>query len=244
MDYQEALEFLTNLTKFGMNFGLDRITYLLSQLGNPHCYLKYVHVGGTNGKGSTVAMVTEVLKSAGLKVGSFTSPHLHAYAERTRINGIAISPERVAELLTRMRPVLEKMESDGYEHPTEFEVTTALSFLYFWEEAVDIVILEVGLGGAIDSTNVIDVPLVAVITNIGMDHMDYLGHSLEEIARVKSGIIKKGCRVVTATGREEALEIIIQTCREKQAELYQVGRDSTWERLSYSVEGQYFNING
>ncbi|MHB1127732.1 MAG: bifunctional folylpolyglutamate synthase/dihydrofolate synthase [Bacillota bacterium] len=244
MDYQEALEFLTNLTKFGINFGLERIVHLLAQLGNPHQRLKYVHVGGTNGKGSTVAMISEILKACGLKIGTFTSPHLHSYTERTRINGKVISPERVAELLTRMRPVLEKMVADGYEHPTEFEVSTALSFLFFWEENVDLVVLEVGLGGAIDSTNVIDAPLVAVITNVGMDHMDYLGHSVEEIARVKGGIIKKGCRVVTAADREEVLDIIRQTCHRQQAELYQVGREISWERMSYSIEGQYFNVNG
>ncbi|NLL19106.1 MAG: bifunctional folylpolyglutamate synthase/dihydrofolate synthase, partial [Clostridia bacterium] len=190
MNYDEALAFLRDLTKFGYNFGLGRITQLLKMLGNPQDQLKVIHIGGTNGKGSTAAMVTSVLKSAGYRVGFFSSPHIHNYTERMKINGEEIPRERIAALLTEIRPILEEMVRQGFEHPTEFEVNTALALLYFAREEVDLVVLEVGLGGAIDSTNVVE-PLVAVITNVGMDHMDYLGNSLEEIARVKAGIIKE-----------------------------------------------------
>ncbi|MHB8985916.1 MAG: bifunctional folylpolyglutamate synthase/dihydrofolate synthase, partial [Eubacteriales bacterium] len=167
MDFHEAMEYLANLTKFGFNFGLGRIEELLGRLGNPHHKLRVIHVGGTNGKGSTVAMIARVLQKAGYRTGSFTSPHLHSYTERYRIDGREIPPGKVAELITELRPHLEAMVKEGFEHPTEFEVGTALAFLYFNREEVDYLVLEVGLGGAIDSTNVIT-PLVSVITNVAM----------------------------------------------------------------------------
>ena len=146
MTYTEAMVF-KNLTKFGYNFGLDRITRLLELLDNPHQNLKVIHVGGTNGKGSTCAMVSSMLQLAGYRVGMFISPHLHSYTERMRIDGKDIPRETIARLLTRMRHLLEKMVQEGYEHPTEFEVNTALALQYFFEEKVDFAILEVGLGG-------------------------------------------------------------------------------------------------
>lgn len=243
MNYDEALAFLRDLTKFGYNFGLGRITQLLKMLGNPQEQLKVIHIGGTNGKGSTAAMVTSILKSAGYRVGLFSSPHLHNYTERMTINGAEIPQEQVASLLTEIRPLLEEMVRQGFEHPTEFEVNTALALLYFARERVDLVVLEVGLGGVIDSTNVVN-PLVAVITNVGMDHMDYLGNTLEEITRVKAGIIKPCCQVVTAADKPEVIRIIEEVCREKQANLVRVGKDVLVEVLSSTQTGVTINLKG
>ncbi len=243
LQYREAMEYLQNLTKFGMNFGLGRITELLRRLGNPHQTLRVIHIGGTNGKGSTTAMVASVLHKAGYRVGTFTSPHLHSYTERYQINGRQIDPDRVARWITRLRPHLDAMVREGFEHPTEFEVSTAMAFCYFQEEQVDYLVLEVGLGGAIDSTNVVH-PLLSVITNVAMDHMNYLGNTLEEIARVKAGIIKPGAPVVTAADKPQVLEIIAAACREKGSSLVRVGRDVTWTCGAKSLQGQYFDYNG
>ncbi|MGQ9556520.1 MAG: bifunctional folylpolyglutamate synthase/dihydrofolate synthase [Desulfurispora sp.] len=242
MNYQQALEFLQNLTKFGINLGLGRITHLLGLLGNPQEKLQIVHIGGTNGKGSTSAMVAAVLQEAGYQTGVFTSPHLHDYTERYCINGRPADREDLAALLTEMRPYLEKMVDDGLEHPTEFEVCTALAFLYFYRRQVDYLVLEVGLGGAIDSTNVVH-PLVAVITNVALDHMDYLGQTIGEIATAKAGIIKPNTPVVTAaTG--EALDVIQDFSRRHAAPLYVVGRDITWQEKSFRFERQVIDVQG
>ncbi len=243
MNYEEGMDYLVNLTKFGFNFGLDRIRHLLAETGNPQDKLKTIHVGGTNGKGSTSAMLSSVLKEAGYRVGVFTSPHLHSYRERMVVNGEQIPEERVADLLTRLKVVLDKMAAEGHEHPTEFEVNTALAFIYFLEEQVDYAIIEVGLGGAIDSTNVVN-PLVSVITNVGMDHMDYLGQTLEEIARVKAGIIKDGGVAVTAASRPEVMAVLEDTCREKSARLIKVWQEYGWTSLESGPESQKFALRG
>jgi len=244
VDYKEALEFLRRLTKFGFNLGLERIRELTRRCGVPQERLRFIHIGGTNGKGSVAAMVASILKEAGYRVGLFTSPHLHSYTERMRINGVPIPEERLAALLTWFKPVLEAMVAAGYEHPTEFEVSTAVALKYFAEEGVDLAVLEVGLGGAIDSTNVISSALVSCITNVGMDHMEYLGNNIAEIARVKAGIIKDGGVVVTAARRPAALEEISRTCREKGATLYRVGRDVTWQERRFSLAGGEFDLQG
>ncbi|MBE3572723.1 MAG: bifunctional folylpolyglutamate synthase/dihydrofolate synthase [Moorella humiferrea] len=244
MDYRESLEFLKHLTKFGFNMGLERIEELTRRCGLPQERLRFFHIGGTNGKGSVAAMVTAILEEAGYRVGLFTSPHLHSYTERMRINGRSIPEERLAKLLTWFRPLLEEMVAAGCEHPTEFEVLTAAALKYFADEGVELVVLEVGLGGAIDSTNVIPASLVSCITNVGMDHMEYLGNSIEAIARVKAGIIKKGGTVVTAARRPEALAVIKDVCREKGATLYVVGRDVTWQEKGVSLSGGKLDLKG
>lgn len=241
MNFEEATEFLRNLTKFGFNFGLGRIEELLKRLGSPHQQLQVIHISGTNGKGSTLTMTAGILQAKGYKVGTFTSPHLHSYCERYKINGTDISRERIAELLTRLRPHLEKMVAEGFEHPTEFEVSTALGFVHFYEEKVDFLVLEVGLGGAIDSTNVVT-PLVSVITNVAMDHMDYLGSTIREIATVKAGIIKHGMPVVTAADEPDALKVIREVSLRSKCELVEVDRDVTWKINTSSVEGQEFDL--
>ncbi|MDN5347264.1 MAG: dihydrofolate synthase / folylpolyglutamate synthase [Clostridia bacterium] len=244
MNYPEALIYLEQLTKFGFNFGLQRIQELMARLGHPEEKLRYIHIAGTNGKGSVAAMTSAILQEAGLRVGLFTSPHLHRWTERIRLNGAEISEDQVAALITSLRPLLEAMVAEGFEHPTEFEVSTAVALEYFAREKADIVVLEVGLGGAIDSTNVIPSSLVSVITNVGLDHMDYLGRTLPEIARVKAGIIKPGGVVVTATSRAEAREVIEAVCREQKATLYEVGRDVTWQEKEVSLEGARFDLHG
>ncbi|MGB9803628.1 bifunctional folylpolyglutamate synthase/dihydrofolate synthase [Desulfofundulus sp.] len=258
VQYEEAMTYLQNLTRFGMNFGLGRIKELLRRMGDPQEKLKVVHIGGTNGKGSTTAMVASVLTAAGYRTGTFTSPHLHAYTERYQIDGVQISRERVAALIDRLKPHLDAMVAQGFEHPTEFEVSTAMAFQYFYEEGVDFLILEVGLGGAIDSTNVVSRPLVTVITNVSMDHMDYLGRTIREIATVKAGIIKPGVPLVTAC-RGEALEVVARSCRNNGSPMVLVEssggsgfkgcipcRAVLWEAAGGGFEqgGQYLTVHG
>ncbi|MCL2766772.1 MAG: Mur ligase family protein, partial [Peptococcaceae bacterium] len=217
MEYRESLDYLAGLTRFGINLGLERIKELMRRLGDPQNHLSIAHIGGTNGKGSTGAMLASILEQAGYRTGLFTSPHLHSYCERFLINGRQIRKERLAALITELRPHLSCMAADGYEHPTEFEVSTALAFLYFYQEQVDALVLEVGMGGAIDSTNVVS-PKVTVITNVSLDHMEYLGNTVAEITKVKSGIIKPGVPLITAaTG--EALELLEAVCKENNAPL-------------------------
>lgn len=241
--YQEALDYLVNLTKFGMNFGLGRIEELLRRVGNPEQNLRVIHVGGTNGKGSTTMLISEVLEEAGFRVGVFTSPHLHDYRERITINGEMIPKTEVCGLIHTLRPHLEELVQSGVEHPTEFEVNTAMAFMYFAAQKVDFALIEVGLGGAIDSTNVVN-PLISVITNVGMDHMDYLGETYEEIAQVKAGIIKPGSITITAANRPEALQVIREKARMVGSPLWVVGEDVQWEpRWSGELE-QEFDLVG
>ncbi|TEB16473.1 Folylpolyglutamate synthase [Pelotomaculum sp. FP] len=242
MKFHEAMEYVASLGKFGFNFGLERIEELLGRLDNPHRKLSIIHIGGTNGKGSTTAMLAAILQEAGYRVGTFTSPHLHSYTERFRINGVNIPEESIAALISELRPHLDAMVAEGFEHPTEFEVATAVAFLYFNREKIDYLVLEVGLGGAIDSTNVA-MPLLSIITNVAMDHMDYLGHTIREIAGVKAGIIKPGVPVVTAA-EGEGLDVIEEVSRENNCPLIRVGQDITWEHISRSPVAQRFTIRG
>lgn len=241
MNYNEGLHYLQELTKFGFNLGLGRIEELMRRLGDPHLKLKAIHVGGTNGKGSTVAMISGILQSAGYRVGVFTSPHLHSYTERYRINDKYISEDEMARYITLLRPHLEKMVEEGFEHPTEFEVCTALAFLYFYQEKVDYVALEVGLGGAIDSTNIVN-PLISVITNVAMDHMDYLGNSVKEIAGVKAGIIKPKGVCITAVDDSDALAVIRQVAAKQGALLREVHEIAHWDIQEATTGGQVFDL--
>lgn len=227
--YEDTINYIKNLTKFGINLGLERIKTLLSRLDNPQDQLKIIHVGGTNGKGSTIAMIQSILEQAGYRAGMFISPHLHDYRERISINRELISPVDVTEGIGKLKPVLESMVADGVEHPTEFEISTALALLYFARKEPDFVLLEVGLGGEIDSTNVVT-PIISVLTSIGMDHMDYLGKTLGEIAGVKAGIIKEGIPVVTSADKPEAIQVIEERVRIKKVKLIKVGQDVKWQK--------------
>jgi len=224
MEYQEALSQIEALKTFGIHLGLGRMQALLERLGNPQdCGIQYVHLAGTNGKGSTSAMIEAILRSAGYKTGFFSSPDLHSYRERFRINNQPIPKERFAPLFEQVYGQAQVMVKEGLEAPTEFEISTAMAFEYFYQEEVDWVVLETGLGGSIDSTNVVK-NAIAVITSVGIDHMQYLGNTLSEIAAVKSGIIKPNSHVFCGAKRE-ALDVIRHKAKKEQAKLSVLGKD-------------------
>ena len=240
MNYEEAIAFLKARTKFGINLGLARITELLRRMGNPHLQgIKFVHVTGTNGKGSTSAMLSAILTEAGYKTGFFSSPHLHTYRERFRVNGEMISEEELANILTQIAPHLTQMAEEGFEPPTEFEVSTAIALCWFYQQGVDMAVMEVGMGGLIDSTNVVPAK-TAIITSVAMDHMEYLGHTVEEIAAVKAGIIKKDAHVYTpCTG--SVLTVIENKVKEENASLFTLGNDFSIDLVAHDTNGQYFD---
>jgi dihydrofolate synthase/folylpolyglutamate synthase len=231
--YKEAMDFLfqgpdlERLTsnKYHLpNFNLERVERLLAHAGNPQKGLKVIHVAGTKGKGSTATMIASFLEEAGFRVGLFTSPHLIHLEERIKINGVMIPKEEVHRLLGRLRDYVEaERQRDIANSPTFFEILTAVGLVYF-STSTDWSVLEVGIGGRLDATNVV-VPKVSVITEIGMDHMEYLGSTLRQIAWEKAGIIKEGVPVVSSPGPREAQEVIEERCREKGAPHYVVGRD-------------------
>ncbi|MGM9567595.1 MAG: bifunctional folylpolyglutamate synthase/dihydrofolate synthase [Clostridia bacterium] len=241
MDYKESLAYLRDLTKFGFNFGLDRVKELLRRLGNPEKTMTYIHVGGTNGKGSVVSMLNSMLMAAGEKPGMFTSPHLHSYRERFRIGGEKISHEDVARLLNEMKPHIEAMMEAGFEQPTEFEVNTAMAFYYFAQKGVKTAIMEVGMGGEIDATNVIENVKVAVLVNVALEHTEYLGDTKEKICLTKSGIIKKDCHFITGCQEDSLKELLTRRVAEEGAkDLSILNREfgAAYERET--VDAQYF----
>ena len=203
MNYNEAMNYIHEVGNFGSNYGLERTNRILELLGNPHKKLKL-------GKGSTTAMITELLKGKGFKVGMYTSPFLEEFEERIQINGENIPKEALAKLITRIKVVVDKVIEEGYNHPTEFEIITCLMLLYFKEEGVDYGVVEVGLGGRLDSTNVIT-PIISIIGSISFDHTNLLGNTLGEIAGEKAGIIKKNIPVVIYPQEKEAYEVIIRS---------------------------------
>lgn len=219
MDYIEALDYINDKNKYGSRLGLDRIRRLLELLDNPHRELKYIHIAGTNGKGSTASYIATTLKEGGYKVGLFTSPYLERFNERISINGEDIPDERLAEITERVKNSIDMMLNEGYDHPTTFEIVTVIGFVYFKEENVDYVVLEVGLGGRLDSTNVIEDSLISVITTIDYDHMEVLGGTLGKIAYEKAGIIKDRGLVLTYPQAEDALNTIREVSRKKGATL-------------------------
>jgi len=220
MNYEEALSYINDKDKFGSRPGLDEIGELLRLLGNPEKGLNYIHVAGTNGKGSTVAYLSSILQEEGYRVGVFTSPFLERFNERIAINNKDIEDDRLADITSRIKDVIPKMLENGFEHPTTFEIVTAIAFMYFKEEKVDYVVLEVGLGGLEDSTNIIESPLAAVITTIDFDHIDVLGNTLKEIAYQKAGIIKDDTVVISYPQKEEAAHMIEKISKEKRSPLF------------------------
>ena len=218
------LSYLYSLQQFGIKLGLSNIKGLCAILDNPQDKIKTVHIGGTNGKGSTAAVLSSVLQKAGYKTGLYTSPHLTDFTERIRINNIPISEERTLSLIRHIRENIR----DKDIAPTFFEFTTALALLYFAEEGVDIAIMEVGMGGRLDATNII-VPLLSVITNIEYDHTEYLGKSLEEIAGEKCGIIKQGVPLISSEARPDILSVIEEMAKKAGSPSYVYGRDFVCE---------------
>ncbi len=216
--YQETLTYLYDLQKYGIKFGLSSTINLLERLGNPHKVLKAIHIAGTNGKGSTAAMLSAILVRAGYQVGLYTSPHLVRFNERYRVNEKDIGDEEILEVFNRVRRVVDEREP-----PTFFELTTAMALSLFAERQVDWTILEVGMGGRLDATNVIQ-PQVTIINNVSMDHQEFLGSTLTRIAREKAGIIKNKVPVITAIKQPAVLAIIKTRCLESSAPCYRVGK--------------------
>ena len=224
MRYEEAMKYITEVGNFGSNYGLERTHKLLEYLGNPEKDLKLIHIAGTNGKGSTTSMITEILIGAGYKVGMYTSPFIEEFEERIQINGENIPKEKLAQLITKIKYAVDKVIEEGYNHPTEFEIITVLMFLYFATEEVDFAVVEVGLGGRLDSTNVIT-PILSVITSISFDHTNLLGNTLEEIAAEKAGIIKSCIPTVIYPQEEMAERVISSKCQELDSKLYKINKE-------------------
>lgn len=246
MRYEEAIKYITEVGNFGSNYGLERTYKLLEYLGNPEKDLKLIHIAGTNGKGSTTSMITEILMGAGYKVGMYTSPFIEEFEERIQINRNNIPKEKLASLMDEVKSAVDKVIEDGYSHPTEFEIITVLMLLYFKKENIDFGVIEVGLGGTLDSTNVIT-PVLQVITSISFDHTNLLGNTLEEIAGEKAGIIKSGIPTVIYPQKAEALKVIENKCSEMNSKLYiancdnfkfenVVNEDRPYQLLKYNNE--------
>lgn len=236
MTAEQAINMIHSFIRKGAKPGLERITELLDRIGHPERGLKFVHIAGTNGKGSTAAITASILTQAGYRTGLFTSPFIYRFHERMQIDGVQISDEDLAAATEAVLPHAQAME----EPPTEFELVCAIAFTYFARQNCRIVVLECGMGGSLDATNVIPVPEVAVITNIGLDHTEQLGPTLECIAAAKSGIIKEGGRVVLYRGGPAVEQVFEKACRLKHAKLHK----AAFERLrlkTHSLEGQVFD---
>jgi len=253
LNYSRAEEYLNSFVNYEQipgtsyaqpGYDLGHLEELLSRMGDPQFAARTVHIAGTKGKGSVAAMVAQVLSSSGYKTGLYTSPHFHTLRERIRVDGKLITEAEFASAMAGVKPFIESMSQDAvFRQLTYFEALTALAFVYFKEEQIDFQVLEVGLGGRLDATNVAR-PLVCVITPISLDHTQILGNSLEEIAREKAGIIKPGCWVVLSPQPAEAASVIIDICREKEAKVVQVGKDITWHKTGGDLCHQSLVIEG
>ena len=240
MNYSEALDFIHTRNKFGIKLGLDATSNLLDKIGNPHKRLKFIHIAGTNGKGSTTSYIADILMSKGYKVGKFISPYVYSFTERIQINNCEISENDLAECATVVRDAIEKYNLT----PTEFEVVTAIGLLYFERQNCDYVSLEVGMGGRFDATNVIPAPLVSVITSISIDHTEYLGNTIADIAFEKCGIIKTGSNVIAyADNPTDAVNVIKKTTAEKNVPLIIPDKNDI-VILQQSIDGTDFEYKG
>ena len=237
MTVQEALDFINSVSWMGSIPGLDRPRELLRRMGNPEQKLKFIHVGGTNGKGSTCAMLASILQKAGYRVGLYTSPHIYCFNERIRINGQDIPDEDLAQVTAFVKPLAEAM---GKDIPTEFELVFCIAAEYFCRQKCDIVVTEVGMGGEMDATNVIPAPEVAVITNIGLDHTGFLGDTVEQIAATKGGIFKEGSGAVIYPSGDSVVRVLEGICRQKHIPC-QVADFGAITPVSHGLEGQVFH---
>lgn len=247
MNYNEAIEYIENGNGSIIKLGLTRIEKLMEYLGNPQNDLKIIHIAGTNGKGSSCAMISNILICAGYKVGVYTSPHLEKYNERYSINNENISDEKFVYYVTKIKEVCDIMEKTDFGRPTVFEILTAISFCYFKDENVDFVILEVGLGGRFDATNVVNNPFLTGITSISLDHTDYLGDTIDKIAFEKGGIIKENCPVVLYSQNKIVYDVIKKIADDKNSEVYfsensgvEINK-SDLEKTIFSVKNLYIN---
>ena len=236
MNGQQAIEYIHSNCRKGSVPGLSRILALLKKMGDPQKKLKFVHISGTNGKGSTAAMTASILQKAGLRTGLYTSPYVYSFHERMQVDGQNISDAELAQITQDVKPLMETME----QKPTEFELVTCIAFEYFLRRGCDIVVLEVGMGGGSDATNVIGVPEVAVITNIGLDHTAFLGGTLEEIAAAKAGIFKEGGDAVIYPGTPGVENVLETVCCQRNVRLKKADFGQL-RPVSHSLEGQIFD---
>jgi len=237
VNYKQSIEYVYSLESFGIKLGLDRIRFLLKKFGNPEKKMRIIHVAGTNGKGSVCAILGSVLKQK-YRVGVYTSPNLVDIRERITINGRMISKNDFSRIMTKVKKI---NVPSCFGHPTFFETLTAVALKYFHEKKVDFAVVEVGLGGRLDATNIVK-PLFSVITNVSMEHEDVLGNTLEKIAGEKAGIIKKNVPVVTSAKSKKVLAVIKRICREKGCKLINANENAKIRKLSHNLDGQFFNL--
>ncbi|MCR5734064.1 MAG: bifunctional folylpolyglutamate synthase/dihydrofolate synthase [Lachnospiraceae bacterium] len=240
MDYAQAVDYIKEASERGIKLGLDRMKVLMEYLGNPQDSMKFIHVAGTNGKGSLITYLASVLMRSGFSVGQYTSPYVATVLEQYRINGRNMSANDYSKYITIVAGACKKMEEEGHEAPTAFEIETAAAFLYFKNYFCDIVLLEAGMGGETDATNIVNTVLVSVITVISEDHLGVLGNSIEEIARKKAGIIKCGVPVVMFRADDRIEKQIIDRCKQGGSELY-VADPNLITNRRYGMSAQYFS---
>jgi dihydrofolate synthase / folylpolyglutamate synthase len=246
-DYEAAKGWIFNLKSFGdVKLRLAIMESLMRKMGNPERKLRVIHVGGTNGKGSTVSIVSSILRAAGFHVGAFTKPHLTNFTERIAVDGVQISESRVIDMLNEMMPAIESV-AQSISHPTFFEITAAIMLKYFAEQNVDYAVIEVGMGGRLDATNVVT-PLVSIITNVSLEHIKVLGDTVEKISIEKAGIIKPGGILVTTSREGDALRVFRDRCEKVGARMITVGTEglgseSSFKKLASGIDGQTFDLN-
>lgn len=243
MTYKEARVYLDKVSKYGSVLGLDAVRNLLYELGNPQDDLRFIHIAGTNGKGSVLAFTSCILSEAGLRTGRYISPTVISYLERIQVDGEWILEEEFAELVEVVQKAIVRMETKGFSGPTVFEIETAIAFLYFQKKHCDIVVLEAGLGGGLDATNIVRNTVAAVFTSISRDHMGYLGDTLEEITRNKVGIIKPGCIVVSSAQKPE-VKRELELYAEKRGCRVRFASPEEAEVLEQDYQGQTFSYGG
>ncbi|MFI5253694.1 MAG: bifunctional folylpolyglutamate synthase/dihydrofolate synthase [Bacteroidota bacterium] len=235
-EYRRYLRFLYHLQVFGIKLGLENIRSLLNFLGNPHLKYPVIHIAGTNGKGSTASMIASILTASGYTTGLYTSPHLVNFTERIRIDGTSIAEDQVVAYTKILKREVEKCRA------TFFETTTAMAFMYFADQKVDVAVIETGLGGRFDATNIVN-PVLSIITSIGMDHMEHLGNSISEIAFEKGGIVKPGIPCIVGFNENPALDVVRRICRKNQSRILSVHSDTKSEVMRSSIEGSIVNIS-
>lgn len=240
MNQQEIKQYIEKIQMLGSVYGLDSIKELLRRLGNPQDKLKIVHIAGTNGKGSILAMISQIIQEAGYQCGRYISPTIFTYLERFQINGTYMAEEELEILMTLVARQADEMEQDGFSHPTLFEIETAIAFLWFAQKQVDLVLLETGLGGRLDSTNVVASPLCVLFSSISRDHMAILGDTLEEIAKEKAGIIKRNVPIISYDNPKEVQMVLVEEARKLEAPIQFTDKEAI--RLEqYSIDGQVFS---
>ncbi len=248
MNIEESYEYINNVAKVGSIMGLDRIKKLLNELGNPQDKLKVIHVAGTNGKGSILAYLEAGFKGAGLKCGRYTSPTLFSYLERFMIDDNEMTEEEFAKYLTDVKVAADKISKEGMEYPAAFEIETALAFYYCYKANVDVMLLETGMGGRDDATNVLKAPIAATFASISMDHMSFLGNTIEEIAANKAGIMREGVPVIIAPMANEAKDVLRSHAKEHNSSIYEVSADDATlinhdDGRFIKIDNEYYPVN-